>query len=284
MPDIRKLGSSESPRTDPLSYPGAAVSTSSLVTGGWFYRVVARAGADVDEWLVVPDGGPLRLASGNTMGEVLAKAGASPMAGRRPVLAVGSNAAPSQLRAKFSSSGVSDIVPITRVEVEGLRVGHSAHISASGYIPYAPFACEDPGSAALAITWLDTAQVQLIDKTEPNYAPCAISSLPAALESGRLVTDYVLYRSKWGLLRRPSDGTLVRSTTQHDVLRLLAGCPGVLDALPELSHSPTRAIHALRSSPETRERVREHLKAAGMVACDGLDRFCTEAGPRTNQR
>lgn len=269
MPHIRSLGSSESPRVRPISYPGAVVALSSLVTSRWFYPLQPRPGTPVAEWGIDADGGPLPP-SARSLAAALEAVDAAPMSQRHPVLAVGSNAAPSQLRAKFAASAVCDVVPITRVKVRGLMVGHSAHISAAGYIPYAPLAGSARSPQHLSITWLDPEQLELINATEPNYCPTTVTAYPAALETGDPVSDYVLYRTRWGVLRAQPGGSAVAATSQAEVFRFLMQHLGFRSILPELTESMDAAMRALATDPARRDAVREWLAADGLVAPDGL--------------
>ena len=124
-----------SPIDDPLSYPGLIPPFSYVLTGP---RSLVR----------------------------VTSVSALPMAGRRPVIAVGSNAAPAQLARKlFASLGSG--VPVLRAFAAGLRVLPSAHMGIHGYLASAPLI--GPGEAPVFITFLDSEQLVRLDETEPNY-------------------------------------------------------------------------------------------------------------------
>ncbi|MRT45033.1 hypothetical protein FGX00_04205, partial [Xylella fastidiosa subsp. multiplex] len=90
---------------------------------------------------------------------------------RVPVLAVGSNACPGQLRHKMRQSGIASPVPMVRARVTGLDVGVSAHVSRLGYVSASPV--ESPGAVReLFITWLDAEQLAVIDASEGVPLPC----------------------------------------------------------------------------------------------------------------
>jgi len=101
---LEALGLAEIPREHPLSYPGAWPEESGLLDGD---RLLPLSR------LVYED--------------------------RVPVLAVGSNACPAQLRHKMAQSGVSGTIPLVKARVGGIGVGVSAHVSLMGYVSASPF-------------------------------------------------------------------------------------------------------------------------------------------------
>ncbi len=72
------------------------------------------------------------VAQDRPLDSLLQAAGGPPTAARTPVLAVGSNASPAQVRRKMANAGLATQVPITAVRVRGLTVGVSAHVSRPG--------------------------------------------------------------------------------------------------------------------------------------------------------
>ncbi|WP_053206982.1 hypothetical protein [Jiangella muralis] len=157
--------------------------------------------------------------------------------GRRPLLAVGSNASPSQLRHKFAASGRDFAVPVFSTRVDGLAVGHSAHVSRAGYIPYAPYAAAGQTLRTAMLLWLDDAQLARMDETEPNYdrVPLASADYRLTLESGPEVAEYFVYRSVHGVI------VDLPATTQADAFAQLARRPDFpADPLPVLAGSALR--------------------------------------------
>lgn len=165
--------------------------------------------------------------------------GGSPVAQRTPVLAVGSNACPAQVRRKMAEAAVAAQVPITAVRVHGLAVGVSAHVSRVGYLP-ATSVSDPAAESELWMVWLDSAALAAMDATEPNYRRVRLSSrYPMHLTSGQPVTDGWLYLSRYGHLlnaagepRRLTDqATLITSLlTEVPALRALAGTtPAAVD-------------------------------------------------------
>ncbi|MCH0562388.1 MULTISPECIES: hypothetical protein [unclassified Streptomyces] len=132
---LAALGLAGVPRDDPLSYPGVWPRESGLLTGD---RLLPLEGAVHD--------------------------------GRVPVLAVGSNACPGQLRHKMAARGISSPVPMVRSRVHGLDVGVSAHVSRMGYVPASPV-CAPAAVRSLFVIWLDADQLAVVDASEGAPLP-----------------------------------------------------------------------------------------------------------------
>lgn len=113
------------------------------------------AGAPVAGWV-----GPQGL-------DVHVPVDAEAVRGRIAVLAVGSNASPAVLARKLGTQ-LHHGVPLLPVQVHGMVIAHSAHVSQGGYIPAAP-ARKEQATTAAVLTWYAPAQTELIDATEPNY-------------------------------------------------------------------------------------------------------------------
>ncbi|MEU1870383.1 MULTISPECIES: hypothetical protein [unclassified Streptomyces] len=127
------LGLAGVPREEPLLYPGAWPRESGLLDGD---RLLPLDRA------VYEDG-----------------------EGRVPVLAIGSNASPGQLRHKMAEFGIASPVPMVRSRVTGLDIGVSAHVSRMGYVSASPVGA--PGVVReLFVLWLDAEQLAVIDASE----------------------------------------------------------------------------------------------------------------------
>ena len=283
MPGLEKLGLDINPSADPEHYPGALVTSSCLVTGSWLYPLRVQAGERLGTAWLELDGGPLSgHGTGLSLDELLAAAGVAVMDDRYPVLAVGSNAAPGQLRHKFGLTGdTSDIVPLTRPTVRGVGVGHSPHVSKAGYVPYVPIAGDCEATRDLFVLWLDADQVVQIDATEPNYFPTVVfgSQFPTELENGEHLERYALYRGKWGALTAESGGTCVPATTQPDVYQLLAGFGWFTALVPEVANGSRAALAALGADEERRGLVRDVMAREGMAGPDGLPQHSEDPVP-----
>src|SRR5690242_19265994 len=127
---LEELGLAEAPLEHPLLYPGAWPAESGLLHGDRMLPL---------ERLVYDD--------------------------RVPVLTVGSNASPAQLRHKMTESGIGAPVPMVRARVRGIEVGVSAHVSRAGYVSASPV--KAPWAArGLFVIWLDAPQLSVIDASE----------------------------------------------------------------------------------------------------------------------
>ncbi|MFB7508405.1 hypothetical protein [Streptomyces broussonetiae] len=127
---LEELGLADAPRDHPLAYPGARPAGSGLLHGDRMLPL---------ERLVYDD--------------------------RVPVLAVGSNACPGQLRYKMAEFGIGSPLPMVRSRVSGLDVGVSAHVSRMGYVSASPVKSPD-ASGELFLLWLDRHQLEVIDASE----------------------------------------------------------------------------------------------------------------------
>ena len=179
---------------------------------------------------------------------------------RTMVLAVGANAAPSVLAAKLLRAGVAGAVGMVRAEVEGLGVGHSAHVSRGGYIPAGPYAADRV--ASVVGLWVTPEQLAAIDATEPNYDRIALrgSDHSLRLELGRPPSTYDVYVSRWGVLA--ADGVPLRLGTQRELFARLGGDPALAGLAPW--DDVEGAVRVLADSA-ARTRMREALVAAGWV-------------------
>ncbi|MFF4404435.1 hypothetical protein [Streptomyces sp. NPDC001404] len=178
------------------------------------------------------------------------------LTGRHPVIAVGSNACPAQLRHKLRQDGLPCLVPMAPAEVRGIAVGCSAHIGVHGYVAAAPYA--DPGAApTLVITWLDAEQLASVDRTEFNYQRVLVPG-----------TGF-LYVSRHGVLAHPDTGR--PHPGAHDQRALLTA---LLAASPRLrallGPGPEHWVARARTEPEVREAGKRIFVEEGWVRPAGL--------------
>jgi hypothetical protein len=177
------------PVAAPLTYPGEPPADPAVVVTAGGLIGLRPSDSQPGDWAAI-DGG--------TLDEVLDAAGAAPMSARSPVLAVGSNASPAQLRRKFRDLP-SAAVPVTQAEVSGLRVGVSAHVSGAGYVPATPVP-DDSAISQLFITWLDEAELSVMDATEPNYTRERLADSYLVRMAGQRVRGSWIYVSDRGYL------------------------------------------------------------------------------------
>ncbi len=210
--------------------------------------------------------------------------------GRLPVLAVGSNASPRVLSDKLGTLlGLdADPVYIEVCRVSGLGVGHSAHLSAPGYMAAAPFyqriagpsstitshptgGSRNPGgqrgpgegdpSRAYSLAWLSAAQADALDATEPNYDRLGLPA-DAVVSSERapaVIAGVTLYVSHHGVLAEGGQPvSLMSQPAARTWLRQRLQCLlGVVD-------------DDAFARPSVRESVRQELASGGWVAPSGL--------------
>ncbi|MGW3814121.1 hypothetical protein [Streptomyces sp. NPDC005046] len=126
---------------------------------------------------------------------------------RYPVISVGSNACPAQLRHKMEGLGVSSTIPIVKARITGIGIGVSAYVSPMGYVSSSPF--HTPGrSRDLFITWLDATQLEIVDASEGISDPdgeydrvlIPAEDFPMELESGELLGGAYLYVHRYGVI------------------------------------------------------------------------------------
>ncbi|MEO3891869.1 hypothetical protein [Nonomuraea sp. B5E05] len=206
----------DDPISRPLTYPGRIPETSGVLVDD-AYVPLKPVGSSPGEW----------RAAGEPLSALLAHRGCRPLSARQRVVAVGSNAAPSQVRRKFLDHGVCGVVPMTLADVPGVAPGVSAHVSRAGYVPAAPI--ETPGETSrLFVLWLDERQLAALDLTEPNYTRTTLAH-PLTLEPGLRLPPAFVYEGKHGCLmdagRRPR-----RLTSQRALIQSL------LEETPGLSH------------------------------------------------
>src|SRR4051812_17059566 len=117
MPRLVDLGLDGAALDHPAQYPGKVPGWSALLVAGSLLTLepserpgLARADVRIDAACgsLDPDGSSLPLP------EVLAHLQVAALAERWPVLALGSNASPGQVRAKLDRAGVSTVLPMVR--------------------------------------------------------------------------------------------------------------------------------------------------------------------------
>jgi hypothetical protein len=217
------------------------------------------------EWLV-----SLSEDEHTPLDQILLEHDAMPMAGRIAALAVGSNAAPAQVRRKLATRGLSAAVPITAVEVSGLSVGVSAHVSRAGYVPATPVPDPAAKNLPLWVTWLAHDQLLAMDETEPNYDRIRVPRFCSIrLTSGRAVSGCWLYVSRHGYLIAPS-GEPRKLTGQAELISsLLAELP----ALAGLAGtSPAEWVSRVRDE-RVRDGIRDLFRSAGVARSRGQDEW-----------
>ncbi len=122
-------------------------------------------------------------------------------AGRTPVLAIGSNQSPERLAQKFGHDA-SHVIPVERARLTGFDVVYSAHIASYGSVP--AMLQVSPGSTvAVAVTWLDVQQLEIMHETEiaaANYAFAELEGVSVEVKGGHEQARALAYVSSRGHL------------------------------------------------------------------------------------
>nr|WP_167308427.1 hypothetical protein [Streptomyces tendae] len=247
---MRALGLAGVPREEPLLYPGAWPRESGLLDGD---RLLPLDRAVYEE------------------------------DGRVPVLAIGSNASPAQLRHKMAEFGIDAPIPMVRSRVTGLDIGVSAHVSRMGYVSASPVGA--PGTVReLFVLWLDAEQLAVIDASE---------GVPMA--GGNF--DRVWLPAP-DVRVEPGDGSVLRGAyayvNRHGVLHDGTGAPrrhpgAQRPLITELLHGSARLRALFGATPEefcARARADRRLCDRGTrlfaeeerVTASGLERY-VDSGP-----
>lgn len=205
---------------------------------------------------------------------------------RVPVISIGSNACPAQLRHKLADSGITSPLPMVRALVTGVGIGVSAHVSLMGYVSNSPVAT--PGRVSeLFVLWLDARQLTVIDASEGVPLPHGNfrrAWLPAPdvrieLPDGGTLPGAYAYVNRRGVLH---DGTGTPRTHpgQRPLLtNLLATLPRLRDLF---GTTPETFSARARADRELCEKGSRLFKEEGLVTAGGLERYVTttEADPR----
>ncbi|MFD4525701.1 hypothetical protein ACFWP7_17580 [Streptomyces sp. NPDC058470] len=245
---LEALGLAEAPRDHPLSYPGKWPQESGLLDGNRLLPL---------ERLVHKD--------------------------RVPVIAVGSIGCPAQLRHKMAEYEVSSPIPLVKARVTGLGVGVSAHVSLRGYVSASPF--QAPGIVSeLFVTWLDEAQLAVVDASEGvparteayDRARLASDDFRIELESGELLAGAYVYVNRRGVLHDGSGAPCVHPGERPLLASLLAGPPRLRELFgdtPEELCTRARFDRAL-CARGTRLFAEEGLAMpSGLEELEGLEKY-----------
>ncbi|MBY8888678.1 hypothetical protein K7472_28105 [Streptomyces sp. PTM05] len=251
---LRALGLDAVPVLAPLAYPGRPVPGPGLLCDEELLPLRADGGP-VGGWAV---GG-----RGAGLDAVLRDAGVAGTDERLPVLAVGSNACPAQVRHKLVLAGLPVAVPMSPLRVRGIAAGVSAHISLAGYVSASPYG-SGVSVATLAVGWLDADQLAAVDATEPHYHRVTVDgdAFPMTLPGGTRLPSAALYVHRHGVLAL--DGrTPLTARDQPALLRRLLGASDALRAL--LGPDPDAWVATVAADPAARAAGAEVFRREGWL-------------------
>jgi len=124
--------------------------------------------------------------------------GGPDLAGRAPLIAYGSNAAPEALSRKLAALPALPI-PVLRAELGGFDVVYSAHVSPYGAIPVTLE--PSPGTvASVHVAYPNAEQLPLLSASEPNYELRQLSGLDCRLDGGAQLAEADAFLSRHGAL------------------------------------------------------------------------------------
>jgi hypothetical protein len=234
---LEALGLARAPREDPLTYPGAWPATSGLLVGDRLLPLDDRATYE----------------------------------DRTPVLAIGSNACPGQLRHKMAEFGIDSPVPMVKVRVTGIDIGVSAHVSRMGYVSASPVKAPDV-VRELFVTWFDARQLAVVDASERAYDRAWLPGselFHVEPGSGELLRGVYAYVNRHGVLR---DGTGMprRHPGERPLLtELLAASSGLRKLF---GRTREEFCARARADRELCERGTRLFREEGLVTESGLER------------
>lgn len=151
---------------------------------------------------------------------------------RLPLLAIGSNAAPSVLAAKLAPLGDEDrVVLVLSGRLRDFDIAPSAHLAVYGAMPAT--ICPSPGTAvAAAILWVSPRQLQRLAQTERSYALGRLRARFVPDGVFGAVDAMLAFVSRFGrfcpdgedlaLAAVPARGRRARACTQAELLEMLA--------------------------------------------------------------
>ena len=147
---------------------------------------------------------PLNGAGVNDIAVALQSVGADPRARRTPILAIGSNRAPSQLARKFAGFPSPCALIVAKANLSGFDVVYGASISGYGAVGGATLAPSPRTTVQVWATWLDNAQLAHMHETEGLsagvYALLELQQIKLSFDAGPKWTAAEAYVQRAGAL------------------------------------------------------------------------------------
>lgn len=211
----------QAPRLRPETYPGAWPTSSILLAGDRHFPLHLRRGRRLGRARLLHrehlPGEEVVSEPELSLDDALARDDVAPLDQRTPMLSVGSNASPAQLRHKFLDTGVSLVMPLVEATVEGLAAGLAPDVSRYGTVPGTPIVGPDLVDT-LFVQWLDARQLAVIDATEVGYDRVLLPAgdpsdggVRIRLPSGEVLDACDAYVSTRGVLAAPPPAEIGRS-------------------------------------------------------------------------
>ncbi len=245
----------------PWTYPGTPAPHGGLLRDGDFLTLTPG-----------PDVLGAATIEGTALDVVLAASGVAPTAERQLVVAVGSNASPAVMARKLAADGASTTLPMAAVEVLGLAVGHSAHVSRRGFFAAAPYLRPEAVTRTFA-SLPDAEQLDVLDRSEPNYVRRTLDprACPVGVDGGTWSASSMVYDSRWGVLGEPGSLEPWPLLTQEQLFeRLAQGSSAFTACVGSLGGGLASVMRRLAADPSLRARVREILQEDGWARPSAL--------------
>lgn len=183
---------------------------------------------------------------------------------RTAVIACGSNGAPSRLARKFAGTGAQ--IPVTPAWLSDWAVVYSAHFTSYGALPATLHPC--PGARTrLCITWLTTAQLEVMHRSEGSgerYDYVELDRLELEIEGHGAIERAGSYLSRRGPLAPAGRPVRLAETLTHDCDLEAWAQPAMLRRMHRLL-APDGSYEAFMArilgSPDYRNRATAALEA-----------------------
>lgn len=155
--------------------------------------------------------------------------------------------------------------PIMRVTLADVAVGHSAHVSARGYIPAAPYRA-DGATLSTVGAWLTDDEAAVLDHTEPNYDRMMLSTADHPVVAAPVVPPtFSLYVSRHGVRADPRNGRKLPLGPQRTVVEWLDA-----ELADRTLSGPVDDVCRRLAVPRHGARVSAAMRSAGLASTCGI--------------
>jgi hypothetical protein len=189
--------------------------------------------------------------------------------GRTPVLAIGSNQSPQRLAQKFGHDA-SHVIPVQRARLPDFDVVYSAHVASYGAVPAMLQGCRG-ARVAVAVTWLDDAQLEIMHRSEiaaANYSFAALDDVQVELDDGREEHRAYAYVSSRGHLQHEGEPVALAAIECERRRYPTMTTAQVLEQV-RMALEPQMAgddfVHRLADDPQFRRTVTDRLERTAVA-------------------